>query len=70
MRAMKSGATFFCVTTNVDGFGAFQLATSSRNDDAGDCIALFTPRSKARLKFADVTAVPSLNLKPFLIVKV
>ena len=45
-------------------------ATSSMNEEAGDCMSLLRPRAKARAKFAAVTFVPSLNLKPFLIVKV
>ena len=42
---------------------------SSMNDDAGDCIVGFFPRSNARLKFAAVTGFPSEKRKPFLTVK-
>ena len=40
------------------------------NDDAGDCMVVFLPRSNARLKFAAVTGLPSENRKPFLTVNV
>ena len=43
---------------------------SSMNDDAGDCMVVFLPRSNARLKFAAVTGLPSEKRKPFLIVNV
>ena len=43
---------------------------SSMNDEAGDCMVVFFPRSNARLKFAAVTGLPSENLKPFLTVNV
>ena len=53
---MKSGATLFRLTTSVRAFGADTLATSSRNDDAGDWSFAFFARSNARLKLAEVTA--------------
>src|SRR3990172_6049105 len=68
IRARKSGATTFSLTVNVWPFALYD-ATSSRNDDAGDCIFGSRARWNARLKFAAVTADPSLNLKPFLTVK-
>ena len=43
---------------------------SSMNDEAGDCMVVFFPRSNARLKFAAVTGLPSENRKPFLTVNV
>ena len=54
--AGSPGATFFRLMTSVRAFARPTLATSSRNDDAGDCSFAFFARSNARLKFADVTA--------------